>query len=229
VAEPLARAEFEAALRSLRGQYWDQHPFHIRLHAGDATAEEVRLWVANRWHYQECLAQKNAAIVANCPLADVRRVWLSRIPFYDGHDGHGGGRADWLALGHAVGLSQADLVEEKHLLRWVRFAVDAYLRFCQTRPWTEGVAAALTEMFAPDHMAQRIAAWREHYDWIEPEGYAYFENRIPVARKDSLDTLDLVLRHCATRPLQDAAIAALAFKCDVLRAMLDAIDYAGRR
>jgi pyrroloquinoline-quinone synthase len=31
-----------------------------------------------------------------------------------------------------------------------------------------------------------------------------------------------------TREQQDAALAALAFKCDVLWAMLDAIDYHGR-
>ena len=228
MADPLGRADFAAALRSLRGQYWDSHPFHRRLHAGEAGADEVRLWVANRWYYQECLAQKNAAIVANCPLPEVRRRWSARIAFYDGHDGQSGGRADWLALAGAVGLSPTELLEGKHLLRGVRFAVDAYLRFCQTRPWTESVAAALTEMFAPDHMSERVTAWRRHYDWIRPEGYAYFERRIPVARQDGVDTLDLVLTHCVTRAQQDAAVAALAFKCDVLRAMLDAIDYAGR-
>lgn len=238
MADPLGREEFAAALRGLRGKYWDHHPFHVRLHAGEARADEVRLWVANRWYYQECLAQKNAAIVANCPVAEVRRLWLARISFYDGHDGHdrpggpsdpGGGRADWLALAEAVGLGEAELVQGTHLLRGVRFAVDAYLRFCLTRPWTESVAAALTEMFAPDHMADRMAAWRRHYDWIKPEGYAYFEHRIPVARKDSVDTLEVVLAHCRTRAQQDAAVAALAFKCDVLGAMLDAMDYASRR
>ena len=91
------------------------------------------------------------------------------------------------------------------------------------------MAAALTEMFAPDHMAARVDSWREHYDWIKPEGYAYFEHRIPAARRDSVDTLDLVLEHCRTRAQQQAAVDALVFKCDVLRAMLDAIDYAGRR
>jgi pyrroloquinoline-quinone synthase len=226
VADPLGREEFAAALRGLRGSYWDQHPFHVRLHAGEARADEVRLWVANRWYYQECLAQKNAAIVANCPVAEVRRLWLARIPFYDGQGGSGGGRADWLALADAVGLGEAELVQGTHLLRGVRFAVDAYLRFCLTRPWTESVAAALTEMYAPDHMTDRLAAWRRHYDWIKPEGYAYFEHRIPVARKDSVDTLEVVLTHCRTRDQQEAAVAALAFKCDVLGAMLDAMDYA---
>ena len=228
VEQPLGREEFAAALRSQRPRYWDTHPFHIRLHSGQATADQVRSWVANRWYYQECLAQKNAAIVANCPLPEVRRIWSPRIGFYDGPTDDEGGRADWLALADAVGLPRDELLGGTRLLRGVRFAVDGYVHFCRTRPWQEAVAAALTEMFAPDHMAARVESWREHYDWIKPEGYAYFEHRIPVARRDSVDTLELVLTHCTTRSQQQAALEALAFKCDVLRAMLDSIDYAGR-
>jgi len=229
VEQPLSRAEFETTLRSLRERYWDTHPFHVRLHAGQAGRTEVQRWVANRWYYQEVLAQKNAAIVANCPLPEVRRVWLPRSGFYDGRHDDEGGRADWLALADAVGLSREDLLAGRWLLRGVRFAVDAYLNFCRNRPWYEGVAAALTEMFAPDHMSDRVLAWREHYDWIKPDGYAYFEHRIPVARDDAATTLEMVLTHCRSAAQQRDAVAALAFKCDVLAAMLDAIDYAGRR
>jgi pyrroloquinoline-quinone synthase len=227
VGEPLTQDQFTAALRRLRERYWDRHPFHVRLNSGGASPDELRMWVANRWYYQECLAQKNAAIVANCPLPEVRRIWAPRIAFYDGRDETEGGRRDWLVLAEAVGLHQDDLTGHRLLLPGVRFAVDQYLNFCRTRPWTEGVAAALTEMFAPDHMSERVAAWRRYYDWIKPDGYDYFEHRIPVARKDGADTLDLVLRHCVTRDQQEAAIGALAFKCDVLTAMVDAIDYAG--
>ena len=34
---------------------------------------------------------------------------------------------------------------------------------------------------------------------------------------------DIVLAHCTTRAMQDAAVAALDFKCDLLWAQLDAI------
>jgi pyrroloquinoline-quinone synthase len=227
VDRPLDADEFVATLRSLRPRYWDRHPFHIRLHAGQASPDDVRRWVANRWHYQECLAQKNAAIVANCPVPEVRRMWQPRIAFFDG-TADGEARADWLALADAVGLDRDELLARTHVLRGVRFAVDAYVSFCRARPWTEAVAAALTELFAPDHMADRLAAWRRHYDWIKPDGYAYFEHRIPAARRDSADTLAVVVTHCRTRAEQDAAVRALTFKCDVLGAMLDAIDYAGR-
>ena len=119
------------------------------------------------------------------------------------------------------------MVDERHVLTGVRFAVDGYVNFCRTKPWIEGAASALTELFSPDHMLDRVTKWRQHYDWIKPDGYAYFESRIPVVRRDSAYTLNLVLDHCVRRDQQDAAIAALSFKCDVLRCMLDAIDYHG--
>ncbi|KJS61699.1 pyrroloquinoline-quinone synthase PqqC [Streptomyces rubellomurinus] len=240
MARPLSRERFAARLYDLRGRYWDTHPFHLRLHSGGCTPPELRRWVANRWYYQLCLTRKNAAIIANCPLPEVRRAWAGRLAYQDGPrpDGHGpdgprpdvpvgaeGGLADWLVLAEAVGLDRAEVLDERHVARGVRFAVDGYLHFCQTRPWTEGVAAALTEMFSPDHMAERVTAWRAHYGWIAPAGYAYFEHRIPVAREDSARTLELVLDHCVTEAQQQAAVAALAFKCEVLRAMLDAVDY----
>jgi pyrroloquinoline-quinone synthase len=219
---PLTRGEFAAVLRGLSVRYWDSHRFHVRLHAGGCAPDEVRSWVANRWHYQSRLAQKNAAIIANCPLPEVRHRWLERVSFHDGRS-----RDDWLVLADAVELPRAELLDERHVLRGTRFAVDGYLHFCQTSSWLEGAAAALTELFAPDLMAARVAAWRRHYDWIKPDGFAYFEARIPIVREDSEYTLDLVLDHARDTHLQRAAVAALGFKCDVLGAILDAVDYAG--
>ncbi|MER6397341.1 pyrroloquinoline quinone biosynthesis protein C [Kitasatospora sp. NPDC001603] len=249
MAQPLTRERFAARLYDLRERYWDSHPFHLRLHSGGCTPPELRRWVANRWYYQLCLTRKNAAIIANCPLPEVRRTWAERLAYQDGPAAPlpcpergapaggapdatapaEGGLADWLVLAEAVGLDRAEVTDERHVTRGVRFAVDGYLHFCQTRAWTEGVAAALTEMFSPDHMAQRVTAWRTHYDWIDPAGYAYFEHRIPTARKDSARTLELVLDHCVTAHQQQAALDALAFKCEVLRAMLDAVDYGADR
>ncbi|MDH6142826.1 MULTISPECIES: pyrroloquinoline-quinone synthase PqqC [Kitasatospora] len=229
MAQPLTRERFAAKLFDLRERYWDTHPFHLRLHSGGCTPPELRRWVANRWYYQLVLTRKNAAIIANCPLPEVRRIWSQRLAYQDGPSGDEGGLADWLVLAEAVGLDRAEVLDERHVARGTRFAVNAYLHFCQTRPWTDGVAAALTEMFSPDHMAERVTAWRVHYPWIDEGGYAYFEHRIPVARKDSAQTLELVLDHCTTAADQQAAIEALAFKCEVLRAMLDAVEYGADR
>ena len=228
VRDLLPRQEFVAALQAVGAHYWDKHPFHIRLHEGRCTPDEVRAWVANRWYYQRNLSQKNGAIIANCPLPEVRRRWVERIVFQDGTPDEAGGLEDWLVLAEAAGLTRQEVCEEWHVLPGVRFAVDSYVHFCRTRPWTEGAGAALTELFSPDLMADRLAVFQRHYPWIKPVGYSYFEARIPVVRKDSEYTLGFVLEHCVTREQQDAAIAALTFKCDVLWAMLDAIDYAGR-
>ena len=91
MGSPLSRDEFASALRGLAPRYWDTHPFHLRLNSGGCTPAEVRSWVANRWYYQRSLSQKNGAIIANCPLPEVRRQWLTRIAFQDGErDGEGG-------------------------------------------------------------------------------------------------------------------------------------------
>jgi pyrroloquinoline-quinone synthase len=229
VDQPLARSAFAAALRAQADHYWDKHPFHIRLHAGECTVDEIRCWVANRWYYQRHLAQKNAAVIANCPLPEVRRLWTERIAFHDGSEGSANALDDWLLLAESVGLATEEVLDERHVLRGVRFAVDGYVTFCRTRPWWEAVAAALTELFSPEHMSDRVHAWRAHYRWIQPGAAAYFARRIPVARQDSDITLGLVLQHCTTAERQQVAIAALAFKCDVLNAMLDAVDYASCR
>lgn len=228
VRDPLPREEFIATLSARGARYWDKHPFHVRLHKGGCRPDEVRSWVANRWYYQRNLSQKNAAIIANCPLPEVRRRWVERITFQDGTPDNEGGLQDWLVLAEAVGLTREEVRSERHVLPGVRFAVDAYVNFCRTRPWLEGAGAALTELFSPDLMAGRLAVFQRHYSWIDPAGYAYFEARIPHVRKDSEYTLGLVAEHCVTREQQEAAVAALAFKCDVLWAMLDAIDYNGR-
>ena len=217
--DALSRGEFTDVLYAQGAHYWDKHPFHQRLAAGDCTPDEVRAWVGNRWYYQSNLSQKNAAIIANCPLPEVRLRWVERIKFQDE-----GGLDDWLVLGRAVGL---DSMGEP--LPGVRFAVDSSVRFCKENPWRIAAAAALTELFAPDAMRDRVLAWRKHYPWIDESGYAYFESRIPVVRNDSAYTLGLVADHCATRQDQETAIAALRFKCDVLWAMLDAISLAGQR
>jgi pyrroloquinoline-quinone synthase len=106
----------------------------------------------------------------------------------------------------------------------VRFAVDAYVNFTRTRPWVEAVASSLTELFAPDLMAERLAAFERYYTWIDPEGLSYFRARITQAPRDSEHGLEIVRKYCVTPETQAAAVAALSFKCDVLWSMLDAID-----
>ncbi|MCV2489253.1 pyrroloquinoline-quinone synthase PqqC [Geodermatophilus sp. YIM 151500] len=227
---------FVAALRAQARRYHDQHPFSRRMVAGELGPPQIRGWVANRFHYQASIPRKDAAILANCPDRDVRRRWIRRIHDHDGTaDGHGGTAAGgteaggieaWLRLGEAVGLTREEVEDERHVVPGVRFAVDAYVTFARTRPWVEAVASSLTELFAPDLMADRLAAFERHYTWIDPAGLAYFRARLTQAPRDSEHALQVVTEHCRTPDQQAAAVAALSFKCDVLWSMLDAIDRA---
>lgn len=221
----LSPDDFAAALRAIGGQaYHHRHPFHERMNAGLLDASAVRGWVANRFCYQRNIPRKDAAILANCPLWEVRRGWLHRITDHDGMQEGEGGIEAWLRLGEACGLSREELVDERHVLPGVRFAVEAYVTFAKEKPWPVAVASSLTELFAPDLMATRLEAFQRHYTWIAPEGMDYFRRRLIQAPRDSGEGLALTLAHCNTADLQQQALQALAFKCDVLWAMLDAID-----
>jgi pyrroloquinoline-quinone synthase len=222
---------FVAALRAQSRRYHDQHPFSRRMIEGSLSRGQIQGWVANRFYYQETIPRKDAAILANCPEREVRRRWIRRILDHDGAaDGEGGieagGIEAWLRLGEAVGLPREEIADERHVVPGVRFAVDAYLTFARTRPWTEAVASSLTELFAPDLMAERLAAFERHYSWIDPQGLAYFRARLTQAPRDSEHALEVVTGHCRTPDQQAAAVAALSFKCDVLWSVLDAIDRA---
>jgi pyrroloquinoline-quinone synthase len=222
---------FVAALRAQSQRYHDQHPFHQKMNEGKLSPGQIRGWVANRFYYQENIPRKDAAIIANCPDRDVRRRWVQRIldhdgPYHDGVGGSEGGIEAWLRLAEAAGLTREEMGDERHVVPGVRFAVDAYVNFARTRPWVEAVASSLTELFAPDLMAERLAAFERYYPWIDPAGLAYFRARLSQAPRDSRHALQVVTRHCRTSDQQAAAVAALSFKCDVLWSMLDAIDRA---
>jgi pyrroloquinoline-quinone synthase len=170
---------------------------------------------------------KDAAVLANLPSAAYRRAWISRIYDHDGTgDGADGGTASWLALARAVGLSEDDVLSERSVAAGTRFAVDAYVTFARTRPWLEAVASSLTELFGAPVMERRVAAIVEKYPWIDRSGLAYFQRRIPLAKRDAQTALSWVLQEATTRESQQRCVDALRFKCDVLWCILDATGLA---
>jgi len=218
--------EFVGALRAQSERYHSRHPFHERMNEGRLDRTQIRGWVANRFYYQENIPRKDAAILANCPDREVRRRWIRRIHDHDGTAEGEGGIEAWLRLGEAAGLTREEMWDERHVVPGVRFAVDAYVNFARTRPWVEAVASSLTELFAPDLMAERLRAFERFYTWIDPEGLAYFRARLTQAPRDVEHALEVVTEHCRTPDEQAHAVAALSFKGDVLWSMLDAIDLA---
>ena len=216
--------ELVARLQAQGARYHDQHPFHRRMDAGELTRRELQRWVANRFYYQRCIPLKDAAILSNCPEVEVRRRWIQRIVDHDGTTEGTGGIESWLRLGEALDVSREALLSERGVLPAVRFAVDAYVSFARRRPWVEAVASSLTELFGPDAMRVRLEALERHYDWIDPAGLEYFRTRLEQAPRDARYALELTVERCATPEQQQAAVAALRFKTEVLWAQLDAIE-----
>ena len=193
---------------------------------GRLNSAQIRGWVANRFYYQVCIPQKDAAILSNCDDRETRRRWVVRVLDHDGFGDNAGGIEAWTRLGEAVGIPRDELLDLRHVLPAVRFAVDAYVNFARRAPWQEAVCSSLTEMFAPEIHKERLANWPTHYTWIEPEGLGYFRSRISLAQRDVEHGLEVTLNHFRTHSDQLRALDILQFKLDILWSMLDAIERA---
>ncbi|HEX3317764.1 MAG TPA: pyrroloquinoline-quinone synthase PqqC [Solirubrobacteraceae bacterium] len=222
--EPWSAEALVERLRGLGARYHHLHPFHVRMDAGELSRQELQRWVANRFYYQRCIPLKDAAILSNCSEPEVRRVWIQRIIDHDGTSAGAGGIESWLRLGEALGITRDELEAERRVLPGVRYAVDAYVNFARCKPWIEGVASSLTELFGPDAIRVRLAALEAHYPWIDRAGLEYFRERLVQAPRDADHALGLVVERCVTREQQDRAVTALRFKTEVLWAQLDAIE-----
>ena len=217
----IARLEAEGEKR-----YHDKHPFHIAMHAGQLSREQIQAWVRNRFYYQTRIPIKDAIVLSKSEDPAFRRLWIHRIFDHDGKVEGEGGIAQWLRLAHGVGLDVDEVKSLRSVLPGVRFACDAYVTLVRERPLVEAVASSLTEFFSPDIMARRIAAWETHYPWVEAETLAYFRGRVTRAKQDSREAVDYVLANAPTRAVQERCIDALITKTQILWALLDAVSTA---
>ena len=224
---PWTPAEFEQQLRALGRYYHIHHPFQQLMYEGKLNAAQLQGWVANRFYYQVTIPRKDAALLFNCPDREVRRIWIQRILDHDGGPSSGhisdGGIEAWLRLVEASGVPREELLDQRHVLPGVRFAVDAYINFVHQADWREGVCSSLTELFAPTAHRQRLQSWPDHYPWIDNTGLQYFRNRLTEAHRDVDHGLALTLQHFTTVEQQQRALQILKFKLDVLWSMLDAM------
>ena len=202
-------------------RHYDSHPFHVRMHEGRLSREQLQHWVENRYYYETRLPMKNALILAKSDDPEFRRRWIQRIQTHDGTgNGEDGGLAMWLRLADAMGLDSDDVASCWNVLPGVREICDAHLDFIRTSSLVEAVAASLTECFA---LAPQIQAWQRHYDWVPREALAYFESRTERARRDGEQALAFVVSEARTRRVQDRCTAALVHETEVENGLLDAL------
>lgn len=223
----LSPAQLETVLRDVgAARYHNLHPFHHQMVSGTLTKTQMQAWALNRYCYQSVIPRKDSMILARAEDPAFRAEWRKRIEDHDGSDGWNGGIARWLKLATGLGLD-ADMVKSERLaLPATRFAVGAYLSFCTNRSLLEAVASSLTELFSPVIIGERVPAMLAKYDYVSEDILSYFKPRPVQASRDADFALAYVMEHATTPEKQQAVIDALVFKCDVLWAMLDALDYA---
>jgi pyrroloquinoline-quinone synthase len=219
--------ELAEALRAIGAErYHNLHPFHRLLHDGKLNRGQVQAWALNRFYYQSMIPIKDALLLARLPTPALRREWRRRLVDHDGDAPGTGGIARWMKLAEGVGLDAAYVESGAGILPATRFAVDAYVNFVRDRSLLEAVASSLTELFAPTIIAERVSGMLANYPWVTQDTLAYFTPRLTQAPQDSAFALRYVQEHARSVAEQQAVMAALRFKCDVLWAMLDALNHA---
>jgi pyrroloquinoline-quinone synthase len=219
--------QLEAAIRQVGAErYHDKHPFHGLLHGGKLNKGQVQAWALNRYCYQSGVPRKDAALMSRVHDRELRREWVHRILDHDGAAGEEGGIERWLVLTESLGLEREYVTSMRGALPATRFAVEAYVNFVRERSLLEAVASSLTELFAPSIHRERISGMLENYDFVGERAMQYFRRRLDQANRDADFALDYVKRNALTRDSQEAAVAAVRFKCDVLWAQLDALHHA---
>jgi pyrroloquinoline-quinone synthase len=223
----LSGSALETVLRQVGAErYHNRHPFHHKMTSGALSRTEMQAWALNRYCYQAMIPRKDAMILARAEDPAFRAAWRKRIEDHDGEDGWSGGIARWLHLATSLGLD-ADMVKSERLaLPATRFAVGAYLSFCTNRTLLEAVASSLTELFSPVIIGERVPAMLARYHYVTEDTLAYFTRRPEQATRDADFALAYVIEHATTPERQQAVIDALVFKCDILWAMLDALQHA---
>jgi pyrroloquinoline quinone biosynthesis protein D len=223
----MAPAALEEALRDIgRRRYHNLHAFHQMLHGGHLNRDQVRAWALNRYYYQAMIPVKDATILARMMDPGLRRIWRQRLVDHDGEGEGDGGLERWLKLTDSLDLPRAYVVSTRGLLPATRFAVQAYVAFVRDRSLLEAIASSLTEMFSPTIISERVAGMLAGYDFVSREALAYFDKRLSQAPRDADFALEYVKRHATTTEMQQAALDALTFKCDVLWSQLDALHHA---
>jgi pyrroloquinoline-quinone synthase len=222
----LSPDELEGRLRRVgKERYHHQHPFHLLMHEGRLSRGQMQAWTLNRYYYQSRIPIKDAIILSRSEDPEFRRAWRKRVVDHDGDSAQEGGIERWIRLAEGTGLNRQRVMRCDEVLPGTRYAVDAYLDLVRNRTFLEAVESSLTELFSRDLIALRMDHLREHYPWLS-SALDYFTARLHQAPEDARFALQWVIEHARTRTEQEAAIAALQAKCDILWAQLDALYFA---
>lgn len=225
----LTAAELTEVLRTAGfDRYHIHHPFHKMMNAGELSKAQMQAWALNRFCYQDAIPKKDSIILSRSDDPEFRREWIKRIVDHDGNDDleQDGGIKRWLKLAEGLGLDTGMVRSRRYALPATRYAVGAYLDLVSNSSLLVAVASSLTELFSPVAIGERVPAMLARYDYITEDTLAYFTPRLKQAPRDAEHALALVIAWADTPDKQADAVDALLSKCDLLWAMLDALQHA---
>ncbi len=101
-ARPEGMLSFEGLRAQMRAvgeeRYHHQHPFHLLMHEGRLTREQLQAWALNRYYYQSIIPIKDSIILSRGNDPAFRRAWRKRVIDHDGDATSEGGIKRWLKL-----------------------------------------------------------------------------------------------------------------------------------
>jgi pyrroloquinoline-quinone synthase len=212
------RETFVEKLREVGAcSYHDKHPFQ-RDERRPTRRKRARLGCESiLLSAQHSL--KDAAILSNCPLPEVRRGFMDC-------------RSRWhvkmkAESKHGFGCEACSLSRDERCKIKI-YSPSPFLGRCLREFRPQSAVASRDRLIAHrtfcSDLMTRLAA--EKFIPGSTRGLDYFRRRVTQARLDSSEALQITIEHCNTPELQDEAARALQFKCDVLWCMLDAIQHA---
>src|SRR3954471_11444704 len=130
----LSLDELRARLRAVgEERYHHQHPFHLLMHEGRLSREQLQAWALNRYYYQSIIPIKDSIILSRGTDPAFRRAWRKRVIDHDGDAASEGGIKRWLKLAEATGLNANSVRAGTGILPATRFAVNEYLNIVRSR------------------------------------------------------------------------------------------------
>ena len=209
------------------GRIKQPHPWRVALSHGRVSKAALVEYVKNRYYFLANINRKDAQVIANCPIADARRMLLKKYLDEEGQDIAGGQLGPhyemWLRISDALGIPREVMNRFTDVLPVYRYTVDAVFNFAKLQGWLEGVAATYA---TEGRMWKRYTPKEEHLeDGLLGEGEALkryyglaqealeFYHVHSDANDEHGDINEAILKkYCVTVELQEKALAAARFR-----------------
>jgi pyrroloquinoline-quinone synthase len=218
--------EYQETFLKAKSQYMADHPIPWDTHfrAGKCTKPQLQGWAKDFYYWKLQVPIKDYAVLCGCPDLDIRRKWVLKAVEEDGEDIIGREHVPhpeyWLQFCEGVGLSREYVINAEPL-PGVKFAVDHWTHTA-AKSWLLGVAMSETGDSAKG-IGRNLETIREHYSWIPESALEFWRLHSEVDVEHSKLSMDILMKYCTTKELQEDCINAMITYLKIHRVMRDAV------